>query len=77
MILDYKSHMVRVGNLLLVPTSLKHGPTPGRSLGEQRQTGSTIALVHLIPPPSQQLWSRGKRIQPGGYIASLAYWAHK
>jgi hypothetical protein len=62
--------------LLLAPTKLKHAPTSGRSLGNQRQTGPVVVLGDLIPPPMRQPWSRGERFQPNGYIATSAYWAH-
>jgi hypothetical protein len=60
----------------LVPTRLKRAPTPGRNLGDQKQTGPAIILDQLILPPSQQLWSRGERFHPSGYTATSAYWAH-
>jgi hypothetical protein len=65
-----------VGNLSLVPTRMKPTTTPGRSLGDQRQTGLAVVLSHLIPPPSRQPWSRGERFWPSGDTATLAYWAH-
>jgi hypothetical protein len=74
---DYTYHVVPVGNLLVVPTRSKQGPTPRRSLGDQRKTGLAVVLGHLIRPPSRHPWSRGKRFRPGGYIATLAYWDHK
>jgi hypothetical protein len=46
---DPTSHVVCVGNLSLVPTMMKQTPTPGRSLGNQRQTDPAVALGHLIP----------------------------
>jgi hypothetical protein len=52
MVPDHTSHVVHVCNLSLVPTRSKQGPTPGRSLGDQRQTGPADSLGHLIPPPS-------------------------
>jgi hypothetical protein len=64
------------GNLLLVPTRMKQTPTPGRSLGDRKQTGSTVILGHLIPPPSRQPCSRGDRILPSGDTSTSAYWAH-
>jgi hypothetical protein len=73
---DHTSTVVSVGNLSLVSTRLKHAPIPGRSLGNQRQTDLTIALGHLILPPSRQPWSRGERFWPSGYTTILAYWAH-
>jgi hypothetical protein len=73
---NHTSHVVHVGNLLLVPTRTKHAPTPKRSLGNQRQTDPTVALGHLILPPSRQPWSRGERFQSSGYTATSAYWAH-
>jgi hypothetical protein len=57
---DPTSHVIHVGNLSLVPTRMKHAPTPRRSLGDRRQTGLAIVLGHLIPPPSRQPWSRGR-----------------
>jgi hypothetical protein len=63
-------------NLSLVPTRRKHAPTPGRSLGDRRQTGPTVILSHLIPPPSRQPWSRGERFRPSGNTTTLTYWAH-
>jgi hypothetical protein len=68
------SHVVRVSNLSLVPTRTKQTPTPGRSLGDWRQTGPVIILGHLISPPSRQPWSRRERFQPSGYTAISAYW---
>jgi hypothetical protein len=53
MVSDHTSHVVRVGNLSLVPTRMKQAPTPGRSLGDKRQTGPIIAFGHLILHPSQ------------------------
>jgi hypothetical protein len=50
---DPTSHVVRVGNLSLVPTRMKHAPTPGRSLGGRRLTGLAVVLGQLIPPPSR------------------------
>jgi hypothetical protein len=44
--------VVCVGNLSLVPTRMKHAPTPERSHGDQRLTSSAVALGHLILPPS-------------------------
>jgi hypothetical protein len=38
-----------------VPTRMKQAPTPERSLGNQRQTGSAIVLGHLIPLPHDSL----------------------
>jgi hypothetical protein len=73
---DHTSHVVHVGNLSLVPTRMKHAPTPRRSLGDQRQTGPTVALCHLILPPPQQSWSRRERFQPNDYTTTSAYWAH-
>jgi hypothetical protein len=49
---DHISPVVCVGNLLLVPTRMKHAPTPGRSLDDRRQTSLAVVLGHLIPPPS-------------------------
>jgi hypothetical protein len=68
--------MVQVGNLSLVPMRLKQAPTPRRNLGDQRQTGPTVVLGHLILPPSRLPYSRGERSWPSGYTATLAYWAH-
>jgi hypothetical protein len=68
------SHVVYVGNLLLVLTRIKYAPTPRRSLGDRRRTDPTIVLGHLIPPPSRQPWIRGERFQPSGYTATSAYW---
>jgi hypothetical protein len=39
-------------NLSLAPTKSKQDPTPGRSLGNQRQTSPTVVLGD-IPPPMQ------------------------
>jgi hypothetical protein len=36
----------------------------------------TVALGHLILPPSRQSWSRGEMFRPSGYIATSVYWAH-
>jgi hypothetical protein len=55
MVLDHTSPVVCVGNLLLVSTRTKHAPTPGRRLGDRRQTGPAVVLGHLIPPPSDSL----------------------
>jgi hypothetical protein len=73
MVLDHTSPMVRVGNLSLVPTRMKHAPTPRRSLGDRRQTNPTVILGHLIPPPSQQPWSRGEMFWPSGDTTVSAY----
>jgi hypothetical protein len=72
---NHTSHVVHVGNLLLVPVRLKHAPTPGRSPGDQRQTSSAIVLGHLILPPSRLPWSREERFWLSGYIATSAYCA--
>jgi hypothetical protein len=77
MVSDHTSHVICVGNLSLVPTRSKQGPTPGRSLRDQRETGPAIALDNLILLSSRQPCSRGKRFWLGGYIATSAYWAHK
>jgi hypothetical protein len=63
-------------NLSLAPTKSKQAPTPGRSLGNQRQTGTTVVLGGLIPPPIRQPWSRGERFRLNGYTVTSAYWAH-
>ncbi len=76
MVPDHTSPVVHTGYLSLVPTRMKQAPTPGRSLGDRRQTGPAVILGHLIPPPSRQPWSRGERFQPNGYTATSAYWAH-
>jgi hypothetical protein len=73
---DPTSHVVRMGNLSLVPTRMKQTPTPKRSLGDRRQTGPAVVLGHLIPPPSRQPWSRGEMFQLSGYTATSTYWAH-
>jgi hypothetical protein len=73
---DPTSHVVRMGNLSLVPTRMKQTPTPGKSLGDRRLTGPMVILDHLIPPPSRQPWSMGERFWPSGYTATSAYWAH-
>jgi hypothetical protein len=73
---DHTSHMVHIGNLLLVSVRMKQSPTPGRSLGDQRQAGPVVALGHLILTPSRQSWSRGERFRPSGYTVTSAYWAH-
>jgi hypothetical protein len=73
---DHTSHMIHVGNLSLVPTRTKHAATPGRSLGDQRQTGPAIVSGHLILPPSRQPCSRGEIFWPSGYTPTSAYWAH-
>jgi hypothetical protein len=41
-------------NLSLAPTKSKQAPTPGGSLGNQRQTGPAVVLGGLIPPPMRQ-----------------------
>jgi hypothetical protein len=76
MVPDHTSPMVHIGYLSLVPTRLKHAPTPVRSLDNRRQDGPIVALGHLILPPSQHPWSRGVRFRPSGYTTTLAYWAH-
>jgi hypothetical protein len=48
-------------NLSLAPTKSKQTPTPGRSLGNQIQTGSAVIFGDIIPPPMRQPWSRGER----------------
>jgi hypothetical protein len=63
-------------NLSLAHTKSKQTPTPGRSLGNQRQTDPAVVLGDLILPPMRQPWSRGERFWPNGYTATLAYWAH-
>jgi hypothetical protein len=60
-------------NLSLAPTKSKQAHTPGRSLGNQRQTGLAIVLGDLIPPPMRRPWGRGERFWPNGYTATLAY----
>jgi hypothetical protein len=65
---DHTSHMIHVGNLSLVPMTTIHALTPGGSLGDQRQTGPTVTLGHLILPLSQQPWSMGREV--------LAKWLH-
>jgi hypothetical protein len=75
-IIDHTSHVVHVGNLSLVPTRMKYAPTPGRSFSDRRQTGPTVVLGHLIPPPSWQPWSRGEMFWSSCYTATSAYWAH-
>jgi hypothetical protein len=52
MVPDHTSPVVRVGNLSLVPTRMKHAPTPERNLDDQRQINPVIVLGHLILPPS-------------------------
>jgi hypothetical protein len=68
MVLDHTSPVVHVGYLSLVPTRMKHAPTPERSLGDRRQTGPAVILGHLITPPSRQPWSRGREVS--------AKWCH-
>jgi hypothetical protein len=63
-------------NLSLAPTMSKQAPTPGGSLGNQRQTGPAVVLGDLIPPPMRQPWSRGERFRPNGHKATSAYWFH-
>jgi hypothetical protein len=53
MVPDHTFPVVRVGKLSLVPTRMKQAPTPGRSLGDKRQTGPVVALGHLILHLSQ------------------------
>jgi hypothetical protein len=55
MVQDHTSLVVRVSNLSLVPTRMKHAPTPGRSLDDRRQTGLTVVLGHLIPLPHNSI----------------------
>jgi hypothetical protein len=76
MVPDHTSPMVHVGNLSLVPTRMKQTPTPGRSLGNRRQTGLAIAFCHPILPPSWLPWSRGERFRPSGYTTTSVYWVH-
>jgi hypothetical protein len=63
-------------NLSLAPMKSKHAPIPGRSLDNQRQIGQAIVLGDLILPPMRQLWSKGQRFRPNGYITTSACWAH-
>jgi hypothetical protein len=63
-------------NLSLAPTKSKQVPTPEGSLGNQRQTGPTVVLGDLIPPPIRRPWSRGEMFWPNGHTATSAYWAH-
>jgi hypothetical protein len=63
-------------NLSLALTKSKQTPTPGRSLGNQRQTGPVVVSGDLIPPPMRQPWSRGVRFRCKGHIATSIYWAH-
>jgi hypothetical protein len=76
MVPDHTSPMVRVGNLSLVPTRMKHASTLGRNLGDRRQTDPAVVLGHLIPPPSWLSWSREERFQSSGDTATSAYWVH-
>jgi hypothetical protein len=76
MVPDHTSPVVHVVNLSLVPTRMKHASISERSLGDQRQTGPTVALGHLILPPSRQHWSRGEMFRSSGYIATSTYCAH-
>jgi hypothetical protein len=73
---NHISHVVHVGNLLLVPVRMKQTPTPERSLSDQRQTGPTVILGYLILHPSRQPLSRGERFQPSGYTGISTYWTH-
>jgi hypothetical protein len=57
-------------NLSLVPTRSKQAPTPGRSIGNQRETDLAVVLGHLILPPPQQPWSRGEMFSPRGYTTT-------
>jgi hypothetical protein len=63
-------------NLSLALTKSKQVPTPGGSLGNQRQTDPAVVLGGLIPPPMRQPWSRGERFRPNGHITTSVYWAH-
>jgi hypothetical protein len=63
-------------NPSLARTKSKQAPTPERRLGNHRQTGPTIVLGDLIPPPMRQFWSRGERFWPNGHTTTSAYWAH-
>jgi hypothetical protein len=63
-------------NLSLALMKSKQAPTPGGSLGNQRQTGPAVVLGDLIPPPMRQPWSRGERFQPNGHTTTLVCWAH-
>jgi hypothetical protein len=76
MVLDHTYPIVRADNLSLAPTRMKQAPTPGRSLGDRRQTGPTVVLGHLIPPPSRQPSSRAEMFRPSGYTATSTYYAH-
>jgi hypothetical protein len=68
---DHTSHVVHVGNLLLVPMRSKQTLTPGRSLGDRRQTGSTVVLGHLIPLPHDRL-----RVMERGFAQVVAQLHH-
>jgi hypothetical protein len=58
------------------PHKTEIAPYTRRSLGNQRQTGPSVVLDHLILPPSRQPWSRGERFWPSGYTATSANWPH-
>jgi hypothetical protein len=56
---DHTSLVIRVGNLSLIPTRIKHASTPRRSLGDRKQTGPTVVSGHLIPHDSLVVGERG------------------
>jgi hypothetical protein len=39
MVVDHTSPVIHIDNLSLVPTRMKHDPTPGRSLGASLRVG--------------------------------------
>jgi hypothetical protein len=75
MVLDHTSHMVCVGKLSLLPTGMKHAPTPERSLDNQRQTVLPSSWV-TSSPPHDSIGVGGERFHPSGYTVTSAYWAH-
>jgi hypothetical protein len=61
MVPDHISPVVHVGYLSLVLTRMKHAPTPGRSLDDQRQIGPSVTRVtsFFLPHDSLVVGERG------------------
>jgi hypothetical protein len=55
MVPDHTSLVVHVGNLLLVPTSTKHDPTPGRSLDDKDRLARPSSRVTSFFLPHDSL----------------------
>jgi hypothetical protein len=73
---DPKSHVVRVGNLSLVPTRTKQALHPGEILAIENRLTRPSFWVTLFSLPHDSLGVGGERFQPSGYTATSAYWAH-